>query len=258
MGKKSAYSVTRSTVFAILLGFFLAALASSAEGSPQDKDLTAIQKSVEQVLQKHGLLAGNAIQVSVGNGTITLTGTVQTLAQKTQAGRDAAAVKGHFGVKNDLTLAKSDLTPTQVAEGLATVLEKSSFYGIFDRCGFLVDPEGGVTLMGWVYLLGHTAAYINLAEAQPGVTKVVNELRPIMPSDTDNSLRQQVARLIYNRPMAASFARQTGPIHILVENGVVTLAGTVSSESDFDTYRNLVRNNTQALAVMNELRVKSK
>jgi len=52
------------------------------EGFPQDKNLSAIQKTVEQELQKHGLLAGNAIQVSVGNGAITLTGTVQTLAQK--------------------------------------------------------------------------------------------------------------------------------------------------------------------------------
>jgi osmotically-inducible protein OsmY len=258
MGKKLAYRVARSTVFAILLVFFLAALASFAEGSPQDKNLTAIQKTVEQELQKHGLLAGNDIQVSVGNGTITLTGTVQTLAQKTQAGRDAAAVKGHFSVENNLTFAKSDLTTEQIAEGLATALEKSSFYGIFDRCGFLVDSEGVVTLMGRVYLLGHTAEYARLAEAQPGVTKVVNELRPIMPSDDDNALRLQVARLIYNRPMAASFARQTGPVHILVENRVVTLAGTVSSESDGYTYVSLVRNNTGALAIVNELRVKSK
>ena len=66
------------------------------EGFPQDKNLSAIQKTVEQELQKHGLLTGKAIQVSVGNGAITLTGTVQTLAQKNQAGLDAAAVKGHF------------------------------------------------------------------------------------------------------------------------------------------------------------------
>ncbi len=258
MEKKSACSAARSTVFAIFLGFFLAASASVAEGSSQDKNLTAIQKTVEKELQKHGVLAGNAIQVGFENGTITLTGTVQTLAQKTQAGRDAAAAKGHFSVKNDLTLVKSDLTPMQVAEGLAAVLEMSSFYGIFDRCGFRVDPEGVVTLMGWVYLLGRTAEYTKLAEAQPGVTKVVNELRPIMPSEEDNALRLQVARLIYSRPMAASFARQTGPVHILVENGVVTLAGTVSSEGDGSAYISRVRNNTRALAIVNELRVNSK
>ena len=258
MGNKQTNSVARSIIFEIVVAASVAVLAIFAEGSPQDKNLAAIQKTVEQELQKDGLLAGNTIQVSVGNGTITLTGTVRTLTQITQAGLDAAAVKRHFSVENNLTLVKSDLTPEQIAEGIETALDKSSFYGIFDRCGFLVDFEGVVTLMGRVYLLGHAAAYTKLAEAQPGVTKVVNKLRPIMPSDADNALRQQVARLIYNRPMAASFARQKGPIHILVENGVVTLVGTVSSESDFDAYRSLVRNNTQALAVMNELRVKSK
>jgi osmotically-inducible protein OsmY len=258
MGKKLADRVIISTVFAMVLVSFLAALARFTEGFPQDKNYSAIQKTVERELQKHGLLAGNAIQVSVGNGAITLTGTVQTLAQKTQAGRDAAAVKRSFSVENNLTLIKSDLTPEQVAEGINTALNKSSSYGIFDRCEFRVDPEGVVTFMGWVYLRGHNAEYTKIAEAQPGVTKVVNELRPILSSDEDNTLRQQVARLIYHRPMAASFARQTGPIHILVENAVVTLAGIVPSEDDINTYGSLVSNNTGALAVVNQLRVKSK
>lgn len=257
MRKRFASSAARSASAAILFVLFLAALAGFAEGRSQDKNIAAVQKSVEEELQKHGLLAGNAIEVSVGNGTITLTGTVQTLAQKTTAGLDAAAVKGHFRVKNDLTLVKTDLTPQQIGEGLASALEKSSFYGIFDRCGFRVDPDGVVTLMGWIYLLGRTAKYAALAEAQPGVTKVVNELRPILPSDTDNAIRLQVARLIYSRPMAAGFARQTGPVHILVENGVVTLAGTVSSEDDAAALLSRIRNNTGALAIVNELRVKS-
>jgi osmotically-inducible protein OsmY len=240
----------------LVLVFFLAALARFVEGFPQDKNLSAIQKTVEQELQKHGLLAGNAIQVGVGNGAITLTGTVQTLAQKNQAGLDAAAVKGHFSIENDITLVKSDLTPGQIAGGINMALNQGSSYGIFDRCEFLVDSEGVVTLAGWVYLRGHSADYTKIAEAQPGVTKVINQMKPVISSDVDNALRQQVAQLIYHRPMAATFARQTGPIHILVENGVVTLAGFVSSESDIKTYGNLVSNNTGALAIVNELRVK--
>ncbi len=250
--------LNRTNILGIIGVFLLAALARFAVASPQEKNISAIQKAVEQKLQKHGLLAGNAIQVSVGNGVITLTGTVKTLAQKTLAGRDAASTKGSNTVENHLTLVESNLTPGQIAEGIGAALDKNSIYGIFDWCGFRIDSEGAVTLMGWVYLPGHIAEYTKLAEAQPGVTKVVNELRPIMSSDADNALRLQVARLIYLRPMAATFARQTGPIHILVENGVVTLAGTVSSEGDIRAYESRVRSNTGALAIMNELKVKSK
>jgi osmotically-inducible protein OsmY len=248
---------TRTRVVGIVLVFFLAALARFAEGSPQDKNLSAIQKAVEQQLQKHRLLAGNAIQVNVGNGAIILTGTVQTLAQKTQAGRDAAAVKGHFSVENNLTLVKSDLTPEQVADEIETALDKSSFYSIFDWCEFRVDPEGVVTLMGWVHL-GRGDDYTKLAEAQPGVTKVLNELRHIMTVETDSALRRKVAHEIYRRSMAKNYAHQTGPVHILVENGVVTLLGTVSSEGDIASNISLVRSSTTANEVVNKLKVKSK
>lgn len=237
---------------------FLSGLAAFAAAFPQEKELSSVQKAVEQRLEKRGLLAANHIQVSVEKGVITLSGTVQTLAQKSQAGREAGAVKGHFTVQNNLTLVESSLTPEQIAVNLGTALEKSSFYGIFDWCGFRIDTEGVLTLMGWVYLTGHVAEYVRLAESQPGVTKVVNELRQIMSSDPDNVLRLQVARLIYIRPMAAGFARQPGPIHILVDNGTVTLAGTVSTEGDIRSFESLVRSNTGALAVINELKVRPK
>ena len=99
---------------------------------------------------------------------------------------------------------------------------------------------------------------MKIAQAQPGVTKVENDLRPLLVSDSDNAVRLQVARAIYTRPTGPSFARMTGPVHILAENGVVTIAGTVKSEKDIEAYESLVRLSTGGLRVINELKVKVK
>jgi osmotically-inducible protein OsmY len=58
--------------------------------------------------------------------------------------------------------------------------------------------------------------------------------------------------------MFRDFAHQPGPIHILVENGVITLAGKVKSLQESNSLENLVRYDTGAVSVVNDLEVKEK
>jgi len=54
---------------------------------------------------------------------------------------------------------------------------------------------------------------------------------PLSPAD--DRLRQRIARAIYGDPSMTKYAIQPlKPIHILVENGHVTLAGVVGTEFD--------------------------
>jgi osmotically-inducible protein OsmY len=249
--------------FSRALGFVLLAGAlgllggfnfgSAQQANNQD---SVIKSAVENKLQMHGILVDANVQVSVQNKVITLTGTVQTLALREQALKDASSVGKGYRIKNSLVLAKTDLTPEQIAGSVIKAIDNSDSYGIYDWVGLEVTKEGMVTLKGWVYVPQHRAEFVRIAQGTLGVTKVVDELTPVFGADSDNRLRLQTARLIYTRPVMRDFAHSTGPIHILVENSVVTLVGTVKTLGDRSSIENLVRDNSGALSVINELEVK--
>ncbi len=236
----------------LVIGLALA-WGAPPQGTPADQK---VKQDVEKRLQKHGIPTGVDVQVAVEGGTITLTGTVANLAIRNQAGRDAASAGKKYKVVNDLVVPKSDLTPQQIGQAIADALWKSDSFGIFDWVGLTVSPTGVVTLRGWVYLTFHADAFVKIAESQPGVTEVVNELRPVMRLEPDNTIRLQAAILIYRTPRQASFSRMTGPVHILVDNAVVTLVGYVDKEADIRGYESLIRTGTAAVNIINELRVK--
>jgi len=64
-----------------------------------------------------------------------------------------------------------------------------------------------------------------------GVQKINNQIKTLPVSISDDQLRYTVARQIYGDPMFWNYAIQVNPpIHIVVENGRVTLTGVVASE----------------------------
>jgi len=232
-------------------GTFLAA------GQDKSSD-AAVQGRIEGKLKQHGLLVGNDIQVSVADKAVTLSGTVRTLAQKEQAGRDALSAAKGYKIVNSIALAEAGRSPQQIGEGIMSGIEKSTSYAIFDLVGVAVSGQRVATLKGWVYYPWHAAEFVKIAAAQPGVVKVENEIKPLLTTDIDSSLRLQIARLIYTRPTGPSFARMNGPVHIVVFNTVVTLGGTVDKESDIDGYERLVRSSVPSVSVVNALQVKKR
>lgn len=105
-------------------------------------------------------------------------------------------------------------------------------YSIFDNIGVRV-VNGNVELVGQVTQpfkksdLGHIVQHI------PGVASVTNDLQVLPLSPMDNQLRMQVARAIYRDPVLSRYSMQVvGPIHIIVNNGHVTLEGVVNNEME--------------------------
>jgi osmotically-inducible protein OsmY len=235
----------------LILAGGMALAGGQANDSPE-----AVKNRVVEKFKQSGLLVGNDIQVAVENKTITLTGTVRNLALKEQAGREALSVAKGFNLVNNITLAAVGLSTQQIAEAVMAAIEKSPSYFIFDFVGVSVTDDGAVTLKGWTTYPWSATDFVKLAQAQPGVQKVTNEIRRIVSTDADQTLRLVVARLIYTRPRTSSFSRMNGPVHILASNGVVTLGGTVDKESDIDGFERLVRFNTNAVNVVNALQVR--
>jgi len=67
----------------------------------------------------------------------------------------------------------------------------------------------------------------------PGVASVTNELEVLPLSPMDNQLRFRIARAIYRDPSLSRYTTQAvPPIHVIVDNGHVTLEGVVNNDME--------------------------
>jgi hyperosmotically inducible periplasmic protein len=131
------------------------------------------------------------------------------------------------------------------------------YYGVFDNLSYRVDG-GTVTLMGQVTrpTLKNDAG--NVVKGIEGVERVDNKIQVLPLSSMDDGLRVAEYRAIYGHPGLDRYAMQSvPPIHIIVDNGKVTLEGVVANQGDKDMAG--VRANTVSgvFSVTNNLRLDS-
>jgi len=105
-------------------------------------------------------------------------------------------------------------------------------YTIWDDVSYRVD-HGTVELTGAVNQPYKKSDIGKIVAHVPGVSGVNNQLEVLPLSNFDDRLRLQVARAIYSDPVLSRYAMQTvPPIHIIVDNGHVTLTGVVNNNME--------------------------
>lgn len=123
-------------------------------------------------------------------------------------------------------------TDAAIANRVHHVVLSYPYYYIWDQVGIYVR-DGHVELTGAVTEPFKKADLGRLVARAPGVTGVTNEIKVLPPSPMDEHLRRQVARAIFAYPPLTRYAAGPLPsIHIVVDNGHVTLSGTVATEND--------------------------
>jgi hyperosmotically inducible periplasmic protein len=132
------------------------------------------------------------------------------------------------------------------------------YYGVFDNLSYRVDG-GTVTLRGEVTRPTLKSDAGNVVKKIEGVESVDNQIHVLPLSPNDDRIRLAEYRTIYGASGLDRYALQAvPPIHIIVENGKVTLVGSVASQGD----KNLanIRANTVsgAFSVVNELQVENR
>lgn len=106
------------------------------------------------------------------------------------------------------------------------------YYTIFDWFEFRVDGYT-VTLTGEVARPVLKSDAENVVKRIEGVQKVVNNIKVLPVSDFDDRIRVAEYRAIYGEASLNRYALQAvGPIHIIVDNGHVTLKGVVANTMD--------------------------
>jgi hyperosmotically inducible protein len=102
-------------------------------------------------------------------------------------------------------------------------------YTMWDNISIRVH-DGDVELQGQVSQPFKKADLSRLAQHVSGVRSVTNQIEVLPNSFFDDRIRLAVARAIYRDPVLSRYAIQAvPPIHIIVDNGHVTLEGVVNS-----------------------------
>ena len=106
------------------------------------------------------------------------------------------------------------------------------YYSVFDNLAFRIDGST-VTLLGQVTQPTLKSSAENVVKDIEGVTHVNNEIQVLPLSPNDDRIRRAEYRAIYSQPALNQYAlRAVPPIHIIVNNGRVTLDGAVAREAD--------------------------
>ncbi len=134
------------------------------------------------------------------------------------------------------------------------------YYNVFDDLNYSVDNASGVvTLSGAVTQPVVKQDAERSVKRLPGVTQVIDNIRVLPLSTFDNRIRAAEYRTIFGFGGLYRYALGAQPsIHIIVDNGHVTLVGVVNNEADKDTAN--IRANTVpgVFSVTNNLRIAEK
>ena len=140
----------------------------------------------------------------------------------------------------------------QVYDRLVTI----PWYNVFDNLEYKVQGSK-VTLLGQVvFPLSHSSVE-GYVKGIPGVTRIVDHVQNLPISPFDNQIRWAEYRAIFfdGSPLFHYSEGVNPRIHIIVDNGRVTLVGVVSNKGDREFAGIRARTVPNVFSVKNELRV---
>jgi osmotically-inducible protein OsmY len=244
--------LTMAALPAAILGMALAAQPAWAEARVPLSD-ARVQAVVEHALVDRDI---EGVTVAVSAGNVTLTGTVPSAWSRDEAEWIALRSRDVRSVANHLTVARGE-SDAAVANGVAERLRRYVLYSVFDDVAVGVR-EGQVTLTGEVTAGFKANDLARIASKVRGVQGVRNDIRTLPASLFDDQLRVAIASRLYGDPMFEPYSLQVPPpIHIVVENGHVTLTGAVGSEVERVKAGFVAREVFGVMGVDNRLKVAS-
>jgi hyperosmotically inducible protein len=215
------------STLALLILLSMTALAATGRYDQQIQQAVSAKVHDSKQLQN--------VQSSVEDGIVTLSGTVNLYQDKLDAAKKVKKLANVTGVRNQITVAGENVADAQLQQKLSKKLA-------YDRVGYRDNAfnyfaigvkDGVVTLTGDT--MNDVARDSALATVQrmPGVKDVVNEVKVLPVSIFDDQLRIRTARAIYRDSVLGRYATDpVDPIRIVVDNGHVTLYGTVQNQMD--------------------------
>ena len=196
-----------------------------------------LQQDVIAELSWDAAVNASRIGVEAKNGIITLSGHVESYAQKWAAERAAQRVSGVKGVAVEMDVVlpgSSQRTDADIASAARNALEWNTLIPR-DAVAVMVE-DGHITLSGdveWAYVRTAAESSVRGLLGVKGVNNLIRIRPQIKPSDVKTKIEAALQR------RAHLDARS---ISVDVDKGTVTLVGTVDSLSERVTVENAVWN----------------
>jgi len=218
-------------LFAVTMGLLvlLSMTAMAATGRFDQQIQQAVNQKIHQAQQLQN------VRSSVEDGIVTLTGTVNLYQDKLDAARKIKKLVNVTGVRDDIAVAGETVADSQLQKKLTKQLA-------YDRVGYFdntfnylaLDVKNGVvTMRGDAMWDVPKDDALAIVARTPGVKDVVNDVKVLPVSQFDDSIRVRTARAIYRDSVLGKYAADPAhPIRIVVDNGHVTLYGTVENAMD--------------------------
>lgn len=229
-------------------------VASRADVGSSNAEITA---GVQSRLYHAGIFKHGQVNVQVNDGIATLTGTVDSYGQEMRAVREARHQHGINSVIDNIHVSAEDISPQQIIEKARHEVLMYPYYTVFDH--IVLSTEGNqLTVEGEVTQPYKKSDLGNILAGIKGVTNLKNNLKVLPLSTFDDHIREAIAFRIYGDPAFSNYANQSNPpIHIIVDNGNVTLYGVVNSKVERQKAEIDARFATTYLGLTNNLRVAS-
>jgi osmotically-inducible protein OsmY len=212
----------------LLVGVLSIGAAAQATAARYDSD---IESRVSQELNKKKEFRN--LQASVEDGIVTLTGNVNVYQEKLDAAKKVRKMDKVQGVRN-LVAVSTSMPDSELQAKLDHKLA-------YDRIGYdnlfnfvTVSVKDGVaTMIGEVKEPVSRDSAFYVVSSVPGVKEVINNVKVAPVSGFDDRIRLAATRAIYGDSVLNRYAADPAlPIRIVVDNGKLSLYGTVASEMD--------------------------
>lgn len=211
-----------------------------------------IKKQIVDQYVWDGRIDASKADVTVDDGRVTIKGTVPTYRAKDAARQDAFLISGVKSVDNQLKV-QYEAVPTD--DDIQSSVEGALFWDT-DIDSTKIDVS---VLGGWVTLRGTVDAYWKKrqteddAYAVSGVTGVTNEVA-VVP--TDKWEDQRIAKDV-ERALERNVNVNVDNIDVIVEDGHITLNGTVGTWTAHDSAESSARYTRGVVDVTNSLTVEA-
>ncbi|AWH86385.1 ornithine aminotransferase [Flavobacterium album] len=183
-----------------------------------------LQKDVQDAIKWEPLLHAAEIGVIVHDGIVTLTGTVDSYAKKTEAEQAAKSVAGVKAVVDDIEVRFANgfvISDTDIAESVVLALKGN--WSVPDSKIKTTVDNGWVTLEGTLHWDFQRQAARNAVRYLAGVRGVTNKL--MIKSEVEDQIEQKKVEDALRR----NWAIDSDKIHVRAHGTTISLSGIVSS-----------------------------
>ena len=224
--------------FAVVAGLII--LTRLAQSPSTDSEIRS------EIVRRIGSAAGVSVQVR--GGVVTLTGTVPNLARRLGIVNQARRTVGVREIEDAIRVVPPDPRPdAELAEAVRASLARN--LGSVESRAVQVRVENGVVVLTGTLTGSYPKELAgSLAALVPGVTGLRNEIT-VRPAQrrTDAQIRDDLRSRYRTNPLVPE------GVSVSVENGVVTLTGTVMSFVQVEQAETIARFTPGVVGVENRL-----